>query len=114
MRRPPIRILDLADTMLPAQVRGHHPETVLDAHLAGGHNFLLFDAQGNADNGNGYKFEAIPTTRPVTKLNDAAIAHTNHTLSDESCAVVMRPTTNEFWAAWGMPKSDDFEKIYFP
>ena len=142
-------------------------DAVLDADLAGGHNFLLFDAEGD-----GYNIEAMPTARPVTKLSDAAIAHTNHTLSDQSRAVqgpradvlqdsskrrlataealldreginaddlmaltrepdaicqvavepylvessgaaIMRPKTKEFWAAWGLPKDNDFQKIDF-
>ena len=45
------------------------------AELAGAHNFLVFDR-----NGDGYNIEAMPTVRPVTELADEAITHTNHTI----------------------------------
>jgi isopenicillin-N N-acyltransferase-like protein len=52
------------------------------ADLAGGHNFCVFDADGD-----GYNIEAMPTVRPVDKLGDTAIVHTNHTLHEETTAV---------------------------
>ncbi len=45
------------------------------ADLAGAHNFLVFDR-----NGEGYNIEAMPSVRPVTELADEALTHTNHTL----------------------------------
>jgi len=57
-------------------------DAVLDAELAGGHNFLLFDAAGD-----GYNIEAMPSARPVYQLDDHAIAHTNHTTKADSSAV---------------------------
>ncbi len=56
--------------------------SVQRADLAGGHNFLLFDA-----NGDGANIEAMPTARPVDHLADAALVHTNHTLHAASSAV---------------------------
>lgn len=138
------------------------------ADLAGGHNFMVFDREGI-----GYNIEAMPSARPVTELESAALAHTNHTLEAEasnvegerapdmnqssinrlataermldrdgvtpedlmeltrepdyicqvpsepyfvetSGAAVMRPKTGEFWAAWGPPSHNDFQKIPFP
>jgi len=142
-------------------------DSVLNADLAGGHNFLVFDAEGN-----GYNIEAMPTARPVTPLGSDAIVHTNHTLTRETKAVaaprapelqdssvrrlataeawldrtdidsdslmaltrepdavcqravapyhvesagatVMRPRTLDFWAVWGIPNMNEFEKIAF-
>jgi len=45
------------------------------AELAGAHNFMVFDA-----NGDGYNIEAMPTVRPITELASEALTHTNHTL----------------------------------
>lgn len=53
-----------------------------EAALAGGHNFMVFDR-----NGDGYNIEAMPTTRPVTTVGAKALAHTNHVL-DENAAKV--------------------------
>ncbi len=142
-------------------------DVVLDADLAGGHNFLVFDAEGE-----GFNIEAMPTARPVTTLGEGAIVHTNHTLTPATNAVaaprapelqdssvrrfataeawldrtgidadslmaltrepeavcqqavepyfvesagatVMRPRTREFWAVWGLPNMNEFEKITF-
>ncbi len=52
------------------------------ADLAGGHNFMVFDRQGE-----GYNIEAMPTTRPVTELAAEPLAHTNHTLDEAAGAV---------------------------
>ncbi|NHZ70058.1 MAG: hypothetical protein GWP18_00275 [Proteobacteria bacterium] len=49
---------------------------VLEAHLAGGHSFLLLDC-----NGNGASVEATPTRHNVTRLNDVPVIHTNHCLA---------------------------------
>ncbi len=54
-------------------------DVILNADLAGGHNFHLFDAMGD-----GYSIEAMPTVRPVETLDQAAIVRTNHTLSPEA------------------------------
>lgn len=55
---------------------------VLDADLAGAHNFLIFDRHGM-----GYNVEAMPSVRPVTTLEDVPIVHTNHTLDDAASQV---------------------------
>ncbi len=57
-------------------------DAILQADLAGGHNYLTFDAAGD-----GYNIEAMPTVRPVTPLGDAALVHTNHTTKPETDAV---------------------------
>lgn len=49
------------------------------ADLAGAHNFLLFDR-----NGEGFNVEAMPSVRPVTELTDEALTHTNHTLDADA------------------------------
>ncbi len=48
---------------------------ITEAKLAGAHNYLLFDAEGN-----GYNVEAMSTHCVVTALDRAAIVHTNHCL----------------------------------
>lgn len=57
-------------------------DAVLNADLAGGHNYLLFDAEGH-----GYNVEGMPSARPVTTLGDRAVVHTNHTLDRAATAV---------------------------
>ena len=52
-------------------------DVLLGADLAGAHNFLIFDA-----NGEGYNVEAMPSARPVTKLDADPIAHTNHAIDE--------------------------------
>ena len=52
---------------------------VLEAPLAGAHNYLLFD-----DNGVGYNVEAMPGFRATTKLAREPLAHTNHCLDPEA------------------------------
>lgn len=54
---------------------------ILDAELAGGHNYLLFDAHGD-----GADVEAMSTFRAVEPLGDAPIVHTNHALHPEAQA----------------------------
>lgn len=48
---------------------------LLDAPLAGAHNYLLLDAEGRGAN-----VEATPRERIVTRLDGAVLAHTNHCL----------------------------------
>lgn len=138
---------------------------ILDARLAGGHNFLLFDSAGN-----GASIEAMPTATHVERLDDRPLTHTNHCVapstiaveadrpepldlssrlrldhasellaaetlgvadmmsltrdersicrhpsppySYESCgAAIMRPRTLEFWACWGVPSENEFERF---
>jgi isopenicillin-N N-acyltransferase-like protein len=52
---------------------------VVDAELAGAHNYLLLDRHGR-----GYNVEAMPDCRTVTKLEDAPLLHTNHCLDAEA------------------------------
>lgn len=54
-------------------------EAVLRAPLAGGHDYLLLDAQGR-----GYNVEAMATHAAVTRLEEAPLVHTNHCL-DAAC-----------------------------
>jgi isopenicillin-N N-acyltransferase-like protein len=48
---------------------------ILQAPLAGGHNYLLLDAEGRGAN-----VEAMPTHAVVTPLEQAVLAHSNHVL----------------------------------
>ena len=57
-------------------------QVLLDADLAGAHNFLVFDRRGV-----GYNVEAMPSVRPVTTLEDMPIVHTNHTIDPMATAV---------------------------
>ena len=57
-------------------------DVILAADLAGGHNYMVFDGEGN-----GYNIEAMPTVRPVTRLRSDALVHTNHTTTDATDAV---------------------------
>ncbi len=57
-------------------------DVIMNADLAGGHNFHLFDATGD-----GYSIEAMPTIRPTETLGQDAIVRTNHTLSPGASAV---------------------------
>ena len=50
-------------------------QCVLDAELAGAHNFLLFD-----DTGRGVSIEAMPTATHIVELDAEPVAHTNHCL----------------------------------
>jgi hypothetical protein len=54
---------------------------VLEADLAGGHNFLIFDAEGN-----GASIEAMPTATHVDRL-DGPLIHTNHCVATVTSAV---------------------------
>lgn len=56
---------------------------LLDADLAGAHNYLIFDRAGV-----GYNVEAMPTIRPVTNLRGPdIIVHTNHVVDEGALAV---------------------------
>jgi isopenicillin-N N-acyltransferase-like protein len=55
---------------------------VTGADLAGGHNFLLLDAEGR-----GYDVEAMPTATHVVELADEPLVHTNHCLGEATKAV---------------------------
>ncbi|HFC11735.1 MAG TPA: hypothetical protein ENJ56_02740, partial [Anaerolineae bacterium] len=54
---------------------------IMEAPLAGAHNFMLMDKLGN-----GYNIEAFSTTNEVTKLGANPIAHTNHCLFPHTIA----------------------------
>lgn len=55
---------------------------ITDAPLAGAHNYLLFDGEGN-----GYDVEAFPSLSKVEPLDRTVLAHTNHALTDETKAI---------------------------
>lgn len=55
---------------------------VTSAHLAGAHNYLLFDRSGR-----GFNVEAMPGARAVDELGDACLLHTNHCLHPETIAL---------------------------
>jgi isopenicillin-N N-acyltransferase-like protein len=52
---------------------------VVEAELAGAHNYLLLDRYGR-----GYNVEAMPGCRTVTKLEDSPLVHTNHCLDADA------------------------------
>ena len=52
---------------------------VLEAELAGAHNYLLFDKSGT-----GYNIEAMPGYRAVTRMDREPLVHTNHCLDPEA------------------------------
>jgi isopenicillin-N N-acyltransferase-like protein len=61
---------------------------ITEANLAGGHSFLLFDAEGN-----GASIEATNTAVVVDRLQDEPLIHTNHCLFPSTIAVEEeRPT----------------------
>ena len=154
--------------MLRASTAGEALDTLLGADLAGAHNYLIFDRHGV-----GYNVEAMPTVRPVTKLDGEPLVHTNHALDagaaaieatrdpilaasssarlttatellsggdvdeerlfeltrepevicqvaveplhiESSGAAVMRPRAMEFWACWGRPVDNDYQRIEMP
>ena len=57
-------------------------DVILAADLAGGHNYMVFDREGE-----GYNIEAMPTARPVTRLRSDTLVHTNHTTTGATDAV---------------------------
>ena len=52
-----------------------------NANLAGAHNYLIMDKQGD-----GFNIEAMPDAQTVTRLESALIVHTNHAVSPEAQA----------------------------
>jgi isopenicillin-N N-acyltransferase-like protein len=62
----------LEQTTLDAAV-----ECVLDADLAGGHNYLLVGPDGT-----GVNIEAMPGTMKVDRVTDRAFVHTNHCIDE--------------------------------
>lgn len=56
-------------------------DCVLDADLAGGHNFLLMGPDGTGAN-----IEAMPGSRRVTRVDEEPYVHTNHCLDEETRA----------------------------
>jgi isopenicillin-N N-acyltransferase like protein len=148
----------LQQTTLDAALR-----CIVEAPLAGAHNYLLLDARGN-----GYNLEAMPTHTAITRLESTPLVHTNHCLDAEtsrreaerapallsssrerlaraislsagpldleqmfamtrdpvicrrseppyhvesSGAVVMRPSTRDLWAVWGVPVDHSYEQF---
>lgn len=57
-------------------------DVLMEADLAGAHNFCIFDRSGA-----GYNVEAFPSARPVTELENRPITHTNHALDPSTVAV---------------------------
>jgi isopenicillin-N N-acyltransferase-like protein len=141
---------------------------IVDAQLAGAHNFMLFDALGN-----GASIEATPTRRYVEDLTSVPLVHTNHCTVPQTAAVeaerpgslvrssndrmeqatallegrshtidglislladersisrhrdpefgyesagaaIMRPATGDFWACWGVPSENEYERFSLP
>jgi isopenicillin-N N-acyltransferase like protein len=52
---------------------------IVDAPLAGAHDYLLLDSSGG-----GYNVEAMPTHQAITRLDGAPLVHTNHCLDAET------------------------------
>jgi isopenicillin-N N-acyltransferase-like protein len=60
---------------------------VVDADLAGAHNYLLLDRQGR-----GFNVEAMPARKRVRELGPDPLVHTNHCLEEETRALeAVRP-----------------------
>lgn len=55
---------------------------VIDADLAGGHNFAVIGPEGN-----GVNIEAMPTTIEVTRVENRPFAHANHCLGKQTASV---------------------------
>jgi isopenicillin-N N-acyltransferase-like protein len=55
---------------------------ILEADLAGAHNYLLFDRHGV-----GYNVEAMPGYRAVSTMGREPLVHTNHCLDEEARAL---------------------------
>jgi isopenicillin-N N-acyltransferase-like protein len=140
-------------------------ECIVEAPLAGAHNFMLLDAEGN-----GASVEATPTKQHVEHLESETLVHTNHCVAPETSAVeaqrpaslvrssnvriehasellkevphtidqlmslfadersicrhrdpefgyesagaaIMRPGTGDFWACWGLPSENEYERF---
>lgn len=72
---------------LLAETAAEARDVILDADLAGGHNYLVFDSEGT-----GFGIEAMPSARPVTTLSAETLVRTNHTLDEATRAVeIERP-----------------------
>lgn len=56
-------------------------QTVLDADLAGGHNFMVMGPEGQGAN-----IEAMPRNKKVTRANGSPLVHTNHCVHPETAA----------------------------
>ncbi len=64
---------------------------ITTAKLAGAHNYLLMDAQGN-----GYNVEAMSTRYELTQLESQPVVHTNHCLVERNLAVAQaRPAASQ-------------------
>jgi len=68
--------------MLKAESSTEALNVLLEADLAGAHNYLIFDSSGD-----GYNIEAMPSVRPVITLGSDPLVHTNHTIQSESSDV---------------------------
>ncbi len=138
---------------------------IVEAPLAGAHNFMLRDAEGN-----GASIEATPTRNHVERLGSETLVHTNHCIAthimaveaerpeslarssadrmeqatelledvphtidqlkslfaderticrrrdpefgyESSGAAIMRPATGDFWACWGLPSENEYERF---
>ncbi len=80
--RPGVMWTSVVRDLLTRETADEALGALLDADLAGGHSFLLFDATGC-----GFVVEAMPTARPYTTLDGEALVHTNHSLHPEAVAV---------------------------
>lgn len=68
--------------MLKTSTADEALNVLLDADLAGAHNFLIFDRHGV-----GHNVEAMPSIRAVQTLDEMPIVHTNHTVDPETTTV---------------------------
>ena len=55
---------------------------IIEAPLAGAHNFMLRDAEGN-----GASIEATPTRHHIERLGSETLVHTNHCIAPDTLAV---------------------------
>jgi isopenicillin-N N-acyltransferase like protein len=137
---------------------------IIEAKLAGAHNYMLMDKYGN-----GYNVEAMSSRHYIEKL-ETSLVHTNHCVmettrqvererhadsmasskarlarghqllddtsitpeklmaltrdeeaicvrsvapffSESAGAAIMRPATGDFWAVWGLPSENEFERF---
>lgn len=76
--------------MLKTETADDALKVLLDADLAGAHNFLIFDREGN-----GHNVEAMPSVRMVDTLDERPIVHTNHALHSETIAVHAEKDPNQ-------------------
>lgn len=165
--KPGVAWTSVVRKMLTQSSANEALQVLLDADLAGAHNFLIFDSSGV-----GHNVEAMPSVREVDTLEDEPLIHTNHTLAaktsavqaekapglmdsstarlemaaqlmtdgpvdevrlfaltrepgvicqkatdpyhiESSGAVVMRPSTQDFWACWGRPAENGYQHIPF-